>query len=100
MPTSRSELKKKVTEILKDADLESTSAKKVRKQLEDDLDMDLTDRKEEVNDIIQEVMDENEEDEEDEGGKQSSDYEPEAAPAPPKKKKTNNSSLFLQKTQR
>nr|ACO10826.1 Upstream activation factor subunit UAF30 [Caligus rogercresseyi] len=89
MSVSRSELKVRVTAILKDADLESTSAKKVRKSLEDAFDTDLSSRKEEVNAIIQEVMDENEEEDksEDEGGKQSSDYEPEESPAPPPKKK-------------
>lgn len=61
------ELKTKIQAILKDADLETTSAKKVRTQLEEDLGgKDLSDRKEEINKIIKEVMDEMEEDEDEE----------------------------------
>ena len=62
------ELKKRIAEILKDADLETTSAKKVRMQLEEDTKTDLTNRKEEIGKLIQEVIDdmEDEEDEEEE----------------------------------
>jgi len=42
---TKSELKKEIQEILKDADLDNTSAKKVRLQLQEKLDVDLTDRK-------------------------------------------------------
>merc|ERR1712156_1086240 len=65
---SGAELKKRIAEILKDADLETTSAKKVRMQLEEDTKSDLTSRKEEIGKLIQEVIDdmEDEEDEEDE----------------------------------
>jgi len=49
---SAAELKSKITAILKDADLETTSAKKVRTELEEDVGKDLTDRKEEINTII------------------------------------------------
>ena len=59
------ELKKRIAEILKDADLETTSAKKVRMQLEEDSKSDLTNRKEEIGKLIQEVIDDME-DEEDE----------------------------------
>jgi upstream activation factor subunit UAF30 len=47
------ELKSKIAAILKEADLETTSAKKVRMQLEEDLKADLTGRKEEIGKIIQ-----------------------------------------------
>ena len=57
------ELKKKIAAILKVADLETTSAKKVRTQLEEETDSDLTSRKEEIGKLIQEVMDENADDE-------------------------------------
>ena len=62
------ELKKRIADILKDADLETTSAKKVRMQLEEDTKSDLTNRKEEIGKLIQEVIDdmEDEEDEEEE----------------------------------
>jgi upstream activation factor subunit UAF30 len=47
------ELKSKIAAILKEADLETTSAKKVRMQLEEDLKTDLTGRKEEIGKLIQ-----------------------------------------------
>ena len=47
------ELKAKIATILKEADLETTSAKKVRMQLEEDLKADLTSRKEEIGKLIQ-----------------------------------------------
>ena len=58
------ELKKRIAEILKDADLETTSAKKVRMQLEEETKKDLTSRKEEIGKLIQEVIDDMEDDEE------------------------------------
>ena len=63
MALSSAELKKKIAAILKDADLETTSAKKVRTQLEEETGSDLTSRKEEIGKLIQEVMDENADDE-------------------------------------
>ena len=57
------ELKKRIAAILKVADLETTSAKKVRTQLEEETESDLTSRKEEIGKLIQEVMDENADDE-------------------------------------
>ena len=63
MALSSAELKKKIAAILKDADLETTSAKKVRTQLEEETGDDLTSRKEEIGKLIQEVMDENADDE-------------------------------------
>ncbi len=75
MPLSGEELKKKISEILKDADLETTSAKKVRLQLEEDFKTDLSERKEEIGKLIQEVMDE-QADEED-GGKSDDNEEDE-----------------------
>ena len=47
------ELKVKVRDILVDVDLSTTSAKKVRLQLEEELNADLADRKEELGKIIQ-----------------------------------------------
>ena len=44
MALSTADLKKKIAEILKDADLETTSAKKVRTQLEEDTGSDLSTR--------------------------------------------------------
>ena len=60
------ELKRRIAEFLKDADLETTSAKKVRMQLEEDTKLDLTSRKEEIGKLIQEVIDDMEDEEEDE----------------------------------
>ena len=72
---SGAELKKRIAEILKDADLETTSAKKVRMQLEEDTKSDLTSRKEEIGKLIQEVIDDME-DEEDEDEEEEEDEKP------------------------
>jgi len=45
MALSTADLKKKIADILKDADLETTSAKKVRTQLEEETGSDLSTRK-------------------------------------------------------
>lgn len=53
-------------EILKDADLSKTSARKVRQELERKLDCDLTDRKKEVDELVMEfINDRSDEDSED-----------------------------------
>merc|ERR1712045_79132 len=70
MALTSADLKKRIADILKDADLETTSAKKVRTQLEEDTGSDLSSRKEEIGRLIQEVMDETADDE-------SGDEEPE-----------------------
>jgi len=82
---SKEDLKKEIQEILKDADLDNTSAKKVRLQLQEKLDCDLAERKKEVDQLVMEVIDEqtqeDEEDAEDEEEESGSEDEP------PKKKK-------------
>ncbi|XP_046475298.1 uncharacterized protein Non2 isoform X1 [Neodiprion pinetum] len=55
---SKDELRKEITAILKDADLTTMSAKKVRQQIEEKLDVDLTDRKKEVDDLVMECLQE------------------------------------------
>ena len=65
------ELKKRIAAILKVADLETTSAKKVRTQLEEETESDLTSRKEEIGKLIQEVMDENADDEDGDGDEEN-----------------------------
>ncbi|XP_012260340.2 upstream activation factor subunit spp27 isoform X2 [Athalia rosae] len=64
---SKDELRKEITAILKDADLTTMSAKKVRQQIEEKLDVDLTDRKKEVDDLVMECLQEKQD-----GGKKSS----------------------------
>uniref|UniRef100_A0A1B6CH75 Uncharacterized protein n=1 Tax=Clastoptera arizonana TaxID=38151 RepID=A0A1B6CH75_9HEMI len=49
---SKDELRKEITAVLKDADLSTMSAKKVRQQIEEKLSIDLTSRKKEVDDIV------------------------------------------------
>ena len=63
---SKAELKKEIQVILKDADLDNTSAKKVRLELQEKLDCDLTERKKEVDQLVMEVIDEEEGSEEEE----------------------------------
>jgi len=73
---SNAELKKEIQGILKDADLDNTSAKKVRLQLQEKLDVDLADRKKEVDQLVMEVIDEQtQEDEEGEGSGEEEDEE-------------------------
>ncbi|XP_014487435.1 PREDICTED: upstream activation factor subunit spp27 [Dinoponera quadriceps] len=55
---SKDELRKEITAILKDADLTTMSAKKVRQQIEEKLDVDLTERKKEVDDLVMECLQE------------------------------------------
>lgn len=55
---SKDELRKEITAILKDADLTSMSAKKVRQQIEEKLDVDLTDRKKEIDDLVMDCLQE------------------------------------------
>jgi len=82
---STADLKKEIQGILKDADLDNTSAKKVRLQLQEKLDVDLADRKKEVDQLVMEVIDEQTQDDDEEGSEEEkapsdgggSDYEPE-----------------------
>merc|ERR1712156_349721 len=74
---STADLKKHIGGILKDVDLETTSAKKVRMQLEKDLDIDLTDRKEEIVKLIQDVINEMEDNDNDDKKEESEDEKPE-----------------------
>ncbi|KAK7871515.1 hypothetical protein R5R35_010230 [Gryllus longicercus] len=54
----KEDLRKEITAILKDADLTTMSAKKVRQQVEEKLDVDLTDRKKEIDDLVMECLQE------------------------------------------
>jgi len=83
---SQENLKKEIQEILKDADLDNTSAKKVRLQLEKKLGLeldDLMDRKKEIDDLVMEIINEQTQDEED-GDEDESESEEDT---PPKKRK-------------
>jgi len=83
---SKEDLKKEIQAILKDADLDNTSAKKVRLELQEKLDCDLTERKKEVDALVMEVIDEQtqedddgeEEEEEDEEEEEKSSKKPAA----------------------
>jgi len=82
---SKAELKKEIQDILKDADLDNTSAKKVRLQLQEKLDVDLTERKKEVDQLVMEVIDEQTQDDGEEEEDEDEEEEEEDSP-PPKKK--------------
>jgi len=81
---TKEQLKKEIQDILKDADLDNTSAKKVRMQLQEKLDCDLTERKKEVDELVMEVIDEQTQDDEEEEQEEESESEEDS---PPKKKK-------------
>ncbi|XP_023217189.1 upstream activation factor subunit spp27-like isoform X2 [Centruroides sculpturatus] len=88
---SDSELKKSINEILQGADLNRTSARKVRKQLEEKYQMDLTKKKKDIDDIIMNIITEskqNENSEEESPEEEGSDeeYESESEEDVPKKK--------------
>ncbi|KAB0794613.1 hypothetical protein PPYR_08881 [Photinus pyralis] len=53
---SKEDLRKEITAILKDADLATTSAKKVRQQLEKKLDANLLSRKKEIDTLVMEYV--------------------------------------------
>uniref|UniRef100_A0A1B6G273 Uncharacterized protein n=1 Tax=Cuerna arida TaxID=1464854 RepID=A0A1B6G273_9HEMI len=53
---SKVELKKEIAAILKDADLTTMSAKKVREEIEEKLDCDLSSRKKEVDDLVMQCL--------------------------------------------
>ncbi|KAF2904385.1 hypothetical protein ILUMI_01787 [Ignelater luminosus] len=88
---SKDDLRKEITAILKDADLASTSAKKVRQQLEEKLGTNLMARKKEIDTLVMEYVnskennkkgkkseseeDDEEEDEEEEGGEDEEEDE-------------------------
>ncbi|XP_046383758.1 upstream activation factor subunit spp27 [Ischnura elegans] len=55
---TKDDLRREITAIFKDADLTSMSAKKLRQQLEKKLDIDLSERKKEVDDIMMECLQE------------------------------------------
>ncbi|BFY97939.1 hypothetical protein BsWGS_00979 [Bradybaena similaris] len=59
---SSEELKKAIKDILKGADLDTLSAKKVRKMLEDKFSVDLNERKKEIDSLVMKMIDEGEED--------------------------------------
>jgi len=75
---TKEQLKKEIQDILKDADLDNTSAKKVRLQLQEKLDCDLTDRKKEVDELVMEVIDEQTQDDDDEEEEQQEEQEEES----------------------
>ena len=58
------DLKKRIADILKDSDFKTTTAKKVRNQLEEDTGLDISLKIEEISRIMQEVMDETAEEKE------------------------------------
>ncbi|ESO86554.1 hypothetical protein LOTGIDRAFT_235351 [Lottia gigantea] len=91
---STAELKSSIKDILKDADLDSLSAKKVRKMLESKFDADFTDRKQEIDKMVMDQISESqnteEEDEEDgsaANGTTDSDSDDEVLDAEPVRKK-------------
>lgn len=60
-----------ISAILKDADLATTSAKKVRQQIEEKLECDLTERRKEIDELVMECL-EKKQDGKKEGGKKRS----------------------------
>lgn len=75
-----------ISDILKDADLENMTSKKVRLQLESDFDCKLVSRKKEIDKMVVDYINSKDKDEEED----DEDDEPE--PSPPKKKKKADTS--------
>ena len=79
------ELRKAIKGILKDADLDNLSAKKVRLSLQEQYDTDLTDKKKEIDQLVMELIEESQEEQEEDA---SSEEELEDEPPQKKKKAT------------
>jgi len=79
---SAAKLRTTISEILETADLNTITAKKVRQQLEEQLDMDLADRKKEIDGMLMEILEEKQGGLKRKGGSSSEDEEEEK----PKKK--------------
>jgi len=73
MAVDKAKLRKTITAILEDADLDTVSAKKVRQQVEAKLKVDLTDRKKEVDDLVMEIVDEKQDANKSEGSDEEED---------------------------
>ncbi|XP_026473232.1 upstream activation factor subunit spp27 [Ctenocephalides felis] len=88
---SKAELRKEINAILKDADLSSTSAKKVRQMLEEKLDCNLAARKKEIDGLVMDYVNEhvkNEDSEEDGTEEEEASEEDEASEEEVKEKKS------------
>ncbi|KAJ8960048.1 hypothetical protein NQ318_009485 [Aromia moschata] len=109
---SKEDLRKEIAAILKDADLSSTSAKKVRQELEEKLGANLQSRKKEIDDLVMEFVnskqekkkgkkgdsdadedeeEEGEDEEEEESEEEKKEKRPSAGKKPPAKKAKKNS---------
>lgn len=73
---SKDQLRKEINAILKDADLEKTSAKEVRLQLQDKLKVDFTSRKKELDKLIMAAVNAMQDSEEDEDEEEKDGEEP------------------------
>ncbi|XP_037092896.1 upstream activation factor subunit spp27-like [Pollicipes pollicipes] len=86
---TREQLRAEIAAQLEDADLNSVSAKKVRQALEKKLDEDLTSRKKEIDELIDEVLNEKDKAsgaEDDDDDEDAEEEEEEKKPAPKKRK--------------
>lgn len=61
-----------ISAILKDADLATTSAKKVRQQIEEKLECDLTERRKEIDELVMDCLEKKQDEKKKEGGKKRS----------------------------
>ncbi|XP_025834516.1 upstream activation factor subunit spp27 [Agrilus planipennis] len=76
---SKEDLRKEITAILKDADLDSTSTKKVRQQLETKLGANLLSRKKEIDTLVMEYVNSKEKKNDSEDGEGSEEEEDEVS---------------------
>lgn len=85
---SNEELKSRIEEILKNAELANTSTKKVIKKLEADLNVDLSDRRKLIDQLVMDYVDSLDSDEEDEDVDVKKEEESEEEEPAPKKRKS------------
>ncbi|CAD7084615.1 unnamed protein product [Hermetia illucens] len=85
---TKEQLQKEISDILKDADLASMSTKKVREQLEKTFKCDLNSRRQEIKEIVMDIVNSKESNEED-GSASESESEEEEEPAPKSKKRAS-----------
>ncbi|CAG2185420.1 UBE3B [Mytilus edulis] len=84
MALTQDKLRKAIKDILKDADLDSLSAKKVRLQLQEQYDTDLSDKRKVIDQLVMELIEESQDSQENEDDPSSEEEELEDEP--PKKK--------------
>ncbi|VDI18377.1 upstream activation factor subunit UAF30 [Mytilus galloprovincialis] len=93
MALTQDQLRKAIKDILKDADLDSLSAKKVRLQLQEQYDTDLSDKRKVIDQLVMELIEESQDSQENEDDPSSEEEELEDEPPKKKPKPTKKATI-------